>query len=266
MPKPPASSPSRRASAETVAAFARGLAVIRAFGVGAEALTVSEAAARAGMTRAGARRLLLTLVEEGYATHDGRRYALTPRVLELGFRYLAGKPLWGAATPVLRRLAEALNETVSAGVLDGTDVLYVLRENSARKLHFGLGAGSRLPAHASSMGIVLLSGMRPYELSALLRRAAPLKALTALTLTDVDAVRALAAAAARDGFSYVSGTVDEGVAGLSVPVRGVGGRIVAAINVSLSVQRASRAQVLRRFRPALEGAAAEIAQALPPLD
>jgi IclR family pca regulon transcriptional regulator len=259
MSRPPAA-----AKTEAVAAFARGLAVIRAFGPGAEALSVSEAAARAGLTRAGARRLLLTLVEEGYATHDGRRYALAPRVLELGFGYLAGKPLWGAAKPVLRRLAEQLNETVSAGVLEGADVLYVLREASSRALHVGLGAGSRLPAHASSMGIVLLAGLRPHELDAYLRRAAPLRALTALTPTAPDAVRALIAAAARDGYAHARGTVDEGVAGLSVAVRDAGGRVVAAINVSMAIGRVGRAEALRRFRPALVAAAADIARALPP--
>jgi len=251
---------------ETVGAFARGLSVIRAFGPGAEALTLSEVAAKTGLTRAGARRLLLTLIAEGYATHDGRRFALTPRVLELGFGYLAGKPLWGAAKPVLRRLADALNETVSAGVLEGQDVLYVLRETSARTLHFGIGPGTRLPAHASSMGIVLLAGLRPYEFDACLRRAAPLRALTLLTPTAAEAVRELVGAATRDGYAYLRGTVDEGVAGLSVPVRGAGGRVVAAINVSLPVARVPRATALRRFRPALEAAAADIARALPPID
>ena len=138
-----------------VQSFERGLALLRAFGADRAAMTTAEAAAAAGLTRAGARRLLMTLQEQGYAHFDGKRYALTPRVLELGFAWLSAQPLFGVGEPVAKRLAERLNETVSIGTLDIPDVVYLVRALSSRAAASAGGAG-----HAHS-GAHLVDGHHP---------------------------------------------------------------------------------------------------------
>src|SRR6267143_6862779 len=77
-----------------VQSFARGLQVIRSFSAHAPQQTLSEVAQRTGLTRAGARRILLTLEGLGYVQNQGRQFSLTPRILDLGFAYLSSLPLW----------------------------------------------------------------------------------------------------------------------------------------------------------------------------
>lgn len=106
-----------------VQSFARGLDVLRSFGADAPTQTLSECAERVGMTRAGARRILLTLQTLGYVDQDGRLFRLTPKVLELGFAYLSAQPWWGLAQPLLEELTQELKESSSAAVLDGDDIV-----------------------------------------------------------------------------------------------------------------------------------------------
>ena len=110
-----------------VQSFARGLAVIRSFDAQAPQQTLTEVAHRAGLTRAGARRILLTLEGLGYVSSQGRQFSLTPKILDLGFAYLSSLPLWNLAEPVMERLVEEVKESCSAAVLDGADIVYVLR-------------------------------------------------------------------------------------------------------------------------------------------
>lgn len=253
--------PGTEAGADFIQSIARGLAVIRALGTRDDGLTIAETAQAAGLTRAGARRILLTLARLGYVVFDDRRYQLTPRILDLGQAYFASRPIWRVAAPVLKALAITINETVSAGVLDGTDVLYVLRYNSARPLHLGLAPGARLPAHASSMGWVLLSGLSEIELADYFRRAT-LDRLTPRTVSDEAALRAHIAEAAKARYAYQSGTVEEGIAGLSAPLRDGAGRIVAALNISTNIQRASAKRAIATLLPQLQAAAAQIEAAI----
>ena len=110
-----------------VQSFARGLQVIRSFSADAPQQTLTEVAGRAGLTRAGARRILLTLQTLGYVQSDGRLFRLTPRILDLGFAYLSSMPIWNLAEPVMEGLVAQVKESCSAAVLDGQDIVYVLR-------------------------------------------------------------------------------------------------------------------------------------------
>ncbi len=153
-----------------IGAFAKGLAVIRAFGEDASALTLSQVAERTGLTRAGARRYLLTLQDLGFAAQHGERhFVLTPKVLSLGYAYLSSMPLWTFAEPVLESLVEELGETCSIAALDGTELVYVLRIPVHRILSQGVTIGSRLPLHCHSAGRVLLGGLAPGAARRLLR-------------------------------------------------------------------------------------------------
>jgi IclR family transcriptional regulator, pca regulon regulatory protein len=168
------------ASAETlrpgdtyVQSFARGLEVIRSFSAAAPRQTLTEVAGRAGLTRAGARRILLTLQTLGYVESDGKLFSLTPRILDLGFAYVSSMPIWNLAEPVMEALVEQVKESCSAAALEGTDIVYVLRVPTRKIMSIGLGVGSRLPAYCTSMGRMLLADLPDDEVLRRLRASKP---------------------------------------------------------------------------------------------
>src|SRR5471032_1746515 len=130
---PDPESPSRPGDAY-VQSFARGLSVIRSFDATRPAQTLSEVAAASGLTRAGARRILLTLQALGYVDADGRYFTLTAKILDLGFAYLTSMPFWNLAEPVMEDLVGQVHESVSVAVLNGTEIVYVLRVPRIRSL------------------------------------------------------------------------------------------------------------------------------------
>lgn len=240
-----------------VQSFARGLSVLRSFGAEAPAQTLSAAAARSGMTRAGARRILLTLQQLGYVEADGRLFRLTPKVMELGFAYLSSQPVWHLAQPVMEELVQDIHESSSAAVLDGTDIVYVLRVPANKIMAISLGPGSRLPAYCTSMGRVLLAGLPPAERRARLQRSA-LVARTPRTVVDVDALLGLLEQVARDGHSLVHGELEEGLVSMAAPIVNRAGRVVAAINVSAQDQRMPPDDMRKRLLPRLLESAANV--------
>jgi DNA-binding IclR family transcriptional regulator len=146
-----------------VQSFARGLEVIRSFSTEAPRQTLTEVAGRSGLSRAGARRILLTLETLGYVHNDGKLFSLTPRILDLGFAYLSSMPIWNLAEPVMEALVAEVKESCSAAALDGTDIVYVLRVPTHKIMSISLGVGSRLPAYCTSMGRMLLSALPEAE-------------------------------------------------------------------------------------------------------
>ena len=255
-PVMPDSAPPRPGDAY-VQSFARGLAVLRSFGAEAPAQTLSAAAARSGMTRAGARRILLTLQQLGYVESEGRMFRLTPKVLELGFAYLSSQPVWHLAQPVMEELVQDIHESSSASVLDGADIVYVLRVPANKIMAISLGPGSRLPAYCTSMGRVLLAGLPPAERRQRLARM-PLAARTTRTVTDVDQLMDILERVQRDGHSLVHGELEEGLVSMAAPIVNRAGRVVAAINVSAQDQRVPPDEMRRRLLPRLLEAAANI--------
>jgi IclR family pca regulon transcriptional regulator len=246
-----------------VQSLARGLAVIRAFDAESPALTLSDVARRAGVSRAAARRLLLTLVELGYAEFDTRLFRLRPKVLELGFSYLHGTGLWGAAQPVMVELVERLHESCSAAVLDGTDIVYVARvPTRTRIMSITLGLGSRLPAHLTSMGRVLLAALPGAELDARLTALGAVEARTERTLTDVDALRRAIAKVRTQGFALLDQELEPGVRSVAVPVHGPGGSVIAALNVGTHASRVTMEDLKGRVLPALKETAEAVSRAM----
>ena len=126
-----------------VQSLERGLAVIRAFDSTQPELTLSDVARKTGLTRAAARRFLLTLVELGYVRTDGRLFSLRPRVLDLGYAYLSSLSLPEVAQPHMEALVAKVNESSSVSVLDDTDVVYVVRVPTRRIMSITLAVGTR---------------------------------------------------------------------------------------------------------------------------
>ena len=146
-------------SPDFVQSLERGLAVIRAFGPGRDELTLSDVARATGLTRAAARRFLLTLAELGYVSSDGRSFSLRPRVLELGYAYLSTLGFAEVAAPHMEELVATVHESSSVAVLDGDDIVYVVRVPTTRIMTVTIAVGTRFPAYATSMGRVLLAAM-----------------------------------------------------------------------------------------------------------
>ncbi|CDG81476.1 IclR family transcriptional regulator domain-containing protein [Janthinobacterium agaricidamnosum] len=233
-----------------VQSFARGLAVLRSFGADAPAQTLSDVAERSGLTRAGARRILLTLLHLGYVEADGRLFRLTPKVLDLGYAYLSSLPIWTQAQPVLEELTQSLRQSCSASVLDGDDIVYVVRLSAHKTMSINLGIGSRLPAYCTSMGRVMLAGLAPEQLRERLSKMALLK-LTPHTVTDQQQLLEEIAKVRRQGWSLVIEELEQGLVALAAPVFDRSGKVVAAINVSGQVTGPSISHLLEHTRPKL---------------
>lgn len=247
----------RRAAERYVRAFARGLEVIEAMGRGPARKTLAELAALCGLPRSVARRLLLTLEALGFARGDGRRYWLTPKVLRLGLTYLYALPFWRQAQLVLEELRAECGESCAMAVLDDDDIVYVVRIPARRILAINLTVGSRVPAHAVSLGRVLLAGLDEDTLARYLRTAR-FTAFTPRTLTAPAKVRAAIERARAKGYAWVDSELDEAICGIGVPVRDDEGRVVAAINVSLVAGKFTEEGARKRFLALLRGAAANI--------
>jgi IclR family transcriptional regulator, pca regulon regulatory protein len=248
---------STRPGDEFVEAFARGLMVIRAFGSAQDSLSMAEVADRTGLTRAGVRRLLYTLVKLGYARVSNGRFSLSPRILDLGFSYLSSLTARGVAQPVIAGLAREVNELCTMSVLDGREIVYIIRVEIRTPLTRSLGVGSRLPAFATSMGRVLLAGesdetIKEFLLSQDLRR------ITRYTNTDPQQLAKEIRKVRRDGWSLVKEELELGVCGLSAPVRDAHGRVVAAASISFNMARFDERQAMHSFLPKLLGVAEEI--------
>ncbi|MFS0792449.1 IclR family transcriptional regulator C-terminal domain-containing protein [Microbacterium sp. 1P10AE] len=239
---------------EVVQAFVRGLAVIRAFDANNPELTLSDVARRADVTRAAAGRFLRTLQSLGYVRNDGRSFALTPRVLELGYSYLSALSLPEVAQPHLEALSRAVGESASAAVLDGTEIVYVARVPVRRIMSVGITVGTRFPAAVTSMGRVLLAAASVEERDRILD-ATDLSARTPRTLTDPDAVRRELERVRAQGWARVDGELEPGLQSLAAPVHGREGAVVAAINLSMTTGRYPESDIADRLVPALLAAA-----------
>jgi IclR family pca regulon transcriptional regulator len=240
-----------------VQSLERGLAVIRAFDAAHPQRTLSEVARETGLTRAAARRFLLTLADLGYVRADERRFTLTPRVLDLGYAYLSGLELPELAEPHLERLVAEVRESSSVSVLDGADVVYVARMPVSRIMHVAINVGTRFPAHATSMGRVLLAGLAPEALDAHLART-ELRPLTPRAVATPEALRAELARVRRQGWALVDQELEAGLRSIAVPVRGRDGAIAAAVNLSAHASRRSVAELRRELLPPLLATARRI--------
>ena len=253
----PAADVAQPRNSDFVQSLDRGLAVIRAFGPDRERLSLSEVARATGLTRAAARRFLLTLVKLGYMRSDGREFSLRPRVLELGYAYLSGLALPEVAAPHLEELVAKLHESSSISILDGHHVVYVARVPTKRIMTVAISVGTRFPAFATSMGRVLLAAMSDADLDRYLSEAT-FEPLTNRTVTDPDRLRVIIHEVARQGYAIVDQELEEGLRAVAAPIRGAADIGAAAINVSAHASRVSLATMRAELLPTLLETARQI--------
>jgi IclR family transcriptional regulator, pca regulon regulatory protein len=275
MPVPKKSSAkSFAASPEFVVSLARGIEIIRAFANAdatispalsnlrlADALTLSEVAARTGLARAVVRRFLYTLAELGYVTTDGKYFRLTAKILDLGFAYLSSFSLPKIAERFLEEVTLETKESSSASVLDGHEIVYVARVQTRRIMSISLGIGSRLPAFCTSMGRVLLAHLQADELDRYLKNA-KFTQFTEKTICDPESLRKELATVTKQGFALVDQELELGLRSLAVPVFAGGGKAVAAINIGTQAARTPKSELSQRFLPVLRKAAKSISACL----
>jgi IclR family pca regulon transcriptional regulator len=242
---------------QSLQSLERGMAVIQVFSRERPALTLSEVARHTGFTRATCRRILLTLESLGHVRSDGRLFSLTPRVLSLGWAYLASLNLSELAQPLMEDLGERMKESCSMATLDLPDVVYVARVPTRRIMTIALGVGARLPVHATSMGRVLLAGLPEEELEAFLA-SSPLERFTERTITDPSTLREAVARTREQGWAIVDEELEMGLRSVAAPIKRPTHGTIAAINMSAATHRVSVEQLRTDFLPALLETAALI--------
>ncbi|MBN9330661.1 MAG: IclR family transcriptional regulator [Comamonas sp. SCN 67-35] len=250
--------PTSLAPADTIAGLAKGLAVLESFDTERQRLNATMAAQRAGITRAAARRHLLTLAHLGYLESDGSYYWLAPKVLRFSGAYMATARLPRVVQPELHRMAARTGLSFSCAVRDGDFVVIVarsaVRESGDRLLAHGVHLGSRLPAHATSTGRVLLAALPDAERAAWLA-GVDLQRLTAHTVSDAAALAAVLDDVRRMDYCVAVQEHELGIQALAVPLRDVRGNTLAALNVVTATNRMPPQELERQLLPLLQEAA-----------
>jgi IclR family pca regulon transcriptional regulator len=234
-----------------VQSLERGLAVIRAFDGEHPLLTLSDVSRRTGLTRAAARRFLLTLVELGYVHHDGRQFRLRPSVLELGYAYLSSMGLPEVAMPHMETLVATVEESSSMSVLDGDNIVYIARVPTRHRIMtVAIAVGTRFPAYATSMGRVLLAGLDRDALDAALADL-HLESFTESTVRGVDDLRRTLDVVRDRGYAIVDQELEHGLRAAAAPVRDESDTVIAAVNVSVHASRATITDIEEHIVPPL---------------
>ncbi len=233
-----------------VQSLERGLEVIRSFNEECPRQSLSEVARRTGYSRASCRRLLFTLETLGYVGVDGREFFLQPRILDIGYSFLTSLPFRDIVEPFIQDLSDKVRESVSASVLDGSDIVFVSRVAASRIMTLSLSVGSRLPAYCTSVGRVLLAAMPVTEQRRHLR-SRPLVALTKFTLHRESDIVAELEKVAKRGWALNDQELEIGLRSVAAPIRDSTGRTVAAINISTPVGRTNLKELREELVPQL---------------
>lgn len=233
-------------STDVIASLAKGLAVIETFTAERPRQRIAEVAEAAALDRATARRCLLTLHALGYADYDGKFFTLAPRALRLGLAALVSMPLPQRVQPWLDQLSDQLGLSCSVAILEGAEIVYVARAAQRRVMSIGLMPGSRLPAHCTSMGRVLLSAL-PGDDAAAVLDCSDLSPRTPLSLTDPAALMAELRRVAAQGYALVDQEVELGLRSLAVPVYNARGQVVAALNIGAAAMHAQAGEMVVRY-------------------
>lgn len=222
-----------RGDPDFMLSLARGLQVLLAFSEKQNPSSIAEIARRTGLDRAVARRCIHTLECLDLVRRDGTRYLLDVNVLNLGHAYFSSIELVQRAQPVLDALGEAVHTNCALAMLNRSDVVYLVRTQSRRLTQRSLGMGSRLPAHCTSLGRVLLAQLDKEDMDEYFKQASLLR-LTAHTVTDETTLRGVLSQVRSAGFAIVNQEVELDLVGIAIPVKMRGFPAKLALSVTIS--------------------------------
>ena len=235
---------------DMIASLAKGLNVLECFGADHPRLSISDVSQSTGLDRATARRCLLTLHWLGYADYDGKYFTLTPRVLRLGMGALAALPLPQIVQPWLDQLSAQIGQSCSVSILDEIDIVYVARAAQRRVMSIGLMPGSRLPAHCTSMGRVLLAALSDKDARRIID-ASDLTPRTPHSLSDPADIMSEIAKVRHNGFAMIDQEIEIGLRSLAVPIVNARGSVVAALNTGMAAIQDEPGNIVRDYLSSL---------------
>ncbi|HEX5120546.1 MAG TPA: IclR family transcriptional regulator C-terminal domain-containing protein [Pseudonocardiaceae bacterium] len=246
---------------EFVQSLERGFSVIKAFGPGHAQMNLSEIAAASGLSRAAARRFLITLIELGYVRTDRKLYALRPKVLELGYSFLSSLTLTEIAPPHMEAVVAKVHQTCSISVLDEGDITYIARVLTRRIMAVAVSIGTRFPAYATAMGRVLLA-FQPAEWLDTYLDKTDFHSFTARTVIQPDELREILDEVRADGYAILDQELEPGLRSIAVPIRDAGGTVIASMNVSTPTSQVGLDQLKAEVLPELHAAVERIEEGL----
>lgn len=246
---------------DLVAGLEKGLAVIEAFDQERPRLTISEVAERTGLTRAAARRYLITLTHLGFVNQERKMFALAPRVLRLSQSYMHSARLPRIVQPALMELANTLKEASASSVLDADDAICIAATSAGRAVSATLQPGVHVPAYCTANGRVMVAALAPEAAQAWLMRQ-PLRALTAHTMTQPERLAREIERVRVQGYATIDQEMELGMRTLAVPLKNFRGDTVAALNLVVHASRMSIDDLVATGLPALRRAQAQLRQLL----
>jgi IclR family transcriptional regulator, pca regulon regulatory protein len=217
--------------AEFVEALAKGLKILESFDASHGEMTLSEVARRVKLSPAAARRSLITLMQLGYVGQTDRRFHLRPRVMGLSSAFYFSARIDELLQPQLRNFVDKFGDASSVATLYGEEVVYVAHFSVQRARRATAVVGARYPAHATSLGRVLLAGLSDEKLDAFLEAMQPVQ-LTSHTVTDKRRLRQIIEQVRQLGCATTVDELDYGITALAVPIRRTDGKTIAALNTS----------------------------------
>ncbi|MBF9050736.1 helix-turn-helix domain-containing protein [Roseobacter sp. HKCCD9010] len=248
-------------SRDFVSSLSRGLSILNSFSQTSRKMTLSQVAAETGMSRATARRFLLTLVKEGYVVTDGKMFDLTPKVLDLGFSVLSTIGVWDRARPFMERLSDQTGESVSAAILDGLDVVYVAGVQAHNIISVGITVGSRISAFYTANGRVLLAAQPEEHWDAIIKNA-QLIPRTPRSVTKKAQFREILADVRQKGWSLVDQELELGLLSIAIPLHYRSGVLAGSINIAIPSVRATPEDMVEIYLPQLQDTADQIQKSL----
>ena len=211
----------------------RGLHVLEVIAEARQPLGATEIARQIGVTRSSAFRLIYTLRHMGFLeiARDGRSFTLGPRVLNIGFAYLASMDIIDVARADLELLRDRTNVSAHLSIRDGGEMLYLICIQTRSGFLSTINVGARFPAYATPMGWLLLSDLSTRELAALYGGVAMHK-LTSQTPTDIATLAQRISQAVIDGYVLSRAIIEPGGSSIAAPVQNKSGKVVAAIDIA----------------------------------
>ena len=231
-------------------AIARGFAVLECFDQTHTDMTLSQVAARTGLSPATARRCLYTLRVLGYVRQDGRKFTLGARVLTLSSSYMRSSQIDEFLLPEVRNIVEAFGDAASVAILDEGMALYLAHTTRQSAVRPTAAVGVRYPAHATALGKVLLANADSVTLNRYVAQA-PFTPLTDRTLTTKKEILAQMTEIKRLGYAIAVDELDYGIASIACPIFDAEGNVVASINSSGFSGRLSTAVLTEERLPRL---------------